>query len=41
VFLCFQIRSLDSGRFPALPSGRLGGIIPEQVENAVRYSLGL
>src|SRR5881296_3484695 len=27
VFLCFQIRSLDSGRFPALPSGRLDGVI--------------
>src|SRR3954467_1570281 len=31
VFLCFQIRSLDSGPFPASPSGRLGGVILGQV----------
>jgi len=41
VFLCFQIRSLDPRRFPAAPAGKIGGIIMNQVENAVRYCLGL
>jgi mRNA interferase MazF len=41
VFLCFQIRSLDASRFPATPAGRLSGKILEQVEDTVRYCLGL
>jgi mRNA interferase MazF len=41
VFLCFQIRSLDPRRFPPTPVGRLSGCILEQVEQAVRYCLGL
>jgi mRNA interferase MazF len=41
VFLCFQIRSLDSRRFPATSVGRLSGRTLEQVEAAVRYCLGL
>jgi len=41
VFLCFQIRSLDPRRFPASPAGKLGGTAMNQVENAVRYCLGL
>ena len=41
VFLCFQIRSLDAHRFPAHPAGRLTGYPLEQVEQAVRYCLGL
>ena len=41
VFLCFQIRSLDPRRFPPTPVGRLSGRILEQVEQAVRYCLGL
>jgi mRNA interferase MazF len=41
VFLCFQIRSLDPQRFPPTPAGRLSGRILEQVEQAVRYCLGL
>lgn len=41
VFLCFQLRSLNAGRFPAIPAGRVSGHILEQVENAVRYCLGL
>jgi mRNA interferase MazF len=41
VFLCFQIRSLDPRRFPPTPVGRLGGRPLEQLEQAVRYCLGL
>lgn len=41
VFLGFQIRSLDARRFPPTPAGRLSGQLLEQVENAVRYCLGL
>jgi len=41
VFLCFQLRSLDASRFPAAPAGRIGGSALEQVEDAVRYCLGL
>ena len=41
VFLCFQIRSLDAGRFPPTPAGKLSGRMLDQVETAVRYCLGL
>ena len=41
VFLCFQLRSLDASRFPAAPAGRVTGTILEQVEDVVRYCLGL
>lgn len=41
VFLCFQIRSLDVSRFPATPAGQVAGTVLEQVEDAVRYCLGL
>jgi mRNA interferase MazF len=41
VFLCFQLRSLDPGRFPAAPAGHLTGADLRRVENAVRYCLGL
>ena len=41
VFLCFQIRSLDPRRFSPIPAGNLSGRILEQVEQAVRYCLGL
>lgn len=41
VFLCFQLRSLDASRFPSIPAGKLNGRWLEQVENAVRYCLGL
>ena len=41
VFLCFQIRSLDSSRFPASPSGKLSDRYLAMVDDAVRYSLGL
>ncbi len=41
VFLCFQLRSLDASRFPATPAGKVTGRVLEQIENAVRYCLGL
>src|SRR4029450_2190023 len=41
VFLCFQLRSLDASRFPAAPAGLLTGRSLEQVEDAVRYCIGL
>lgn len=41
VFLCFQIRSLDSGRFPGRRAGRVSGETLARIENAVRYCLGL
>lgn len=41
VFLCFQIRSLDARRFPDRPAGQLTGQALEDIEQAVRYCLGL
>ncbi len=41
VFLCFQIRSLDPGRFSKPPAGRMPEAAMERVEKAVRYCLGL
>jgi mRNA interferase MazF len=41
VFLCFQIRSLDPKRFLAAPAGRLSDPLLGQVEETVRYCLGL
>jgi mRNA interferase MazF len=41
VFLCFQLRSLDPGRFPATPAGRLTVPTLGKVEATVRYCLGL
>ncbi len=41
VFLCFQVRSLDKGRFPAEPAGQLSEEKMLQVETTVRYCLGL
>jgi mRNA interferase MazF len=41
VFLCFQIRSLDSRRFPDSPAGSLLGDAMSEVEATVRYCLGL
>jgi len=41
VFLCFQLRSLDPKRFPAKPAGRLVDEKMRNVEDAVRYCLGL
>ena len=41
VFLCFQIRSLDSARFPAKPAGKLTTEKFNEIEATVRYCLGL
>lgn len=41
VFLCFQLRSLDPGRFLAQPAGHLSEAKLREVEAAVRYCLGL
>ncbi len=41
VFLCFQIRSLDRDRFPEQPAGRLSTQKMLEVEETVRYCLGL
>lgn len=41
VFLCFQIRSLDPGRFPEKPAGLLSSAKMAEIEAAVRYCLGL
>jgi mRNA interferase MazF len=41
VFLCFQVRSLDHSRFPAQPAGRLSATRMQDVEDVVRYCMGL
>lgn len=41
VFLCFQIRSLDSNRFSKQPEGKLSAEKMQEIEIAVRYCLGL
>ena len=41
VFLCFQIRALDHTRFPARPAGQLTTGRMLDVEEAIRYCLGL
>jgi mRNA interferase MazF len=41
VFLCFQLRSLDKGRFPEQPAGELSETKMMEVEAAVRYCFGL
>lgn len=41
VFLCFQIRSLDSRRFSEQAAGKLSEQAMSRVEIATRYCLGL
>jgi mRNA interferase MazF len=41
VFLGFQIRSIDSSRFPEMPAGQLSRAKMAEVETAIRYCLGL
>ena len=41
VFMGFQVRSLDSNRFLGNPVGRLSSNKMREVEDAVRYVLGL
>jgi mRNA interferase MazF len=40
-FLCFQIRALDHSRFPANPAGRLSTGLMQDVEDTIRFCLGL
>ena len=41
VFLCFQMRSLDPGRFPQTAAGKLSPAMMTRLEETVRYCLGL
>lgn len=41
VFLCFQLRSLDPGRFLGPPSGKLTPTAMEKIERALRNCLAL
>jgi mRNA interferase MazF len=41
VFLCFQAPALVHGRFPQSSAGEVSGAWMQQVEAALRYSLGL
>ncbi|SPE56362.1 mRNA interferase [Verrucomicrobia bacterium] len=41
VFLCFQVRSIDPGRFEGPPAGRLSGAVLGVIETSVRHCLGL
>ena len=41
VFLCFQLRSIDSSRFAGPPAGRVSGTVLEKIETSVRHCLGL
>lgn len=41
IFLCFQIRSIDTTRFPPEPTGQLSKEKMNEIEVAVRYCLGL
>jgi mRNA interferase MazF len=41
VFFCFQLRSLDPGRFDGPPAGKISGAMLGKIESAVRHCLGL
>lgn len=41
IFLCFQIRSIDSNRFPEKAAGKISDRTLEKIEDAVRHCLGL
>ena len=41
VFLCFQVRALDHSRFPTRPVSHLSAVGMQQVNQSVRYCLGL
>lgn len=41
VFLCFQVRSLDASQFPDRSVGSLAAEKMTEVEEAIRYCLGL
>jgi mRNA interferase MazF len=41
IFLCFQIRSLDPNRFSSQPAGKIPGTVLKDIEDTVRYCLGI
>ncbi|MFM7580676.1 MAG: type II toxin-antitoxin system PemK/MazF family toxin, partial [Microcystaceae cyanobacterium] len=41
VFMCFQIRSISSERFQNSPAGKLNQEKLTEIEQAVKYCLGL
>jgi len=41
VFLCFQMRSIDSSRFPSQIAGKLSLEKMQEIESAVKYCLGM
>jgi mRNA interferase MazF len=41
VFLCFQVRSLDQGRFPSKPAGQLSAHYLAQIESTLKKCLDL
>jgi mRNA interferase MazF len=41
VFLCFQARALDHSRFPSQPAGRVDSTRMAEIEDAMRYVLGM
>jgi mRNA interferase MazF len=41
VFMCFQVRSIDKGRFPTEASGQISDAKMLEIEATVRYCLGL
>ena len=41
VFLCFQARALDHGRFPAGPAGQIAPDKMTEIEDALRFCFGL
>ena len=41
VFLCFQVRAVDPRRFPSRPAGQLAPAALAQMEDALRYCIGL
>lgn len=41
VFLCFQLRALDSIRFTGPPAGKVSGAALGKIEASVRHCLGL
>lgn len=41
VFMCFQIRSLDEGRFPNKPAGRIPESDLDRIDEAIRLCLEL
>ena len=41
VFLCFQVRAIDPGRFAGRAAGRLDSTAMARIEKSIRYCLGV